>query len=70
MAFVVASIVVEGQSKLIKPWYGITIEHDMAIADVYAEFCDGKYDNEQLPDSDRRSFVKVLAGKFALYMKA
>jgi hypothetical protein len=46
MAFVVACIVVEGQSKLIKPWYGITIEHDMRVADLYAEFCDGKYDND------------------------
>jgi hypothetical protein len=68
MVFVVASIVVEGQSKLIKPWYGITIDQDIRVADLYAEFCDGKYDNESLPDSDRRSFVKVLAGKFALYI--
>ena len=67
MSFVVASVAQEGNSALLKPWYGVSIDHNMSLSEFYAEFSDGKFDREPIPESSRRSIVKVLAGEYALF---
>ena len=64
MTFIVVSVGQAGRTKLLKPWYGLTVEKDVTLAELYHEVRDHAH---LLPDdpNDRRCFVKVRIGEFA-----
>ena len=64
MPFIVATIIMEGRSRPVNEWFGVSVENSyVTLSEFYDEFSDGKFDNEPVPDERRCSFIKVFAGK-------